>query len=475
MRRVVRFLLYKPIVILFDVLLVNASFALAFLALWDHLLNRPKNLSAYSHLAWLIAVTTIITFHLMDLHRDWLRRSLRHVVYSVIIAVSMTTLATMALGFWSREFAFPRSVLALASLMQIVLISAYRVQMRRMYRHWFGNRRTIVVGQTSDSSWGVARKFLEHNVGLYALESCVARTELQPPYAELEQAETVVLTPDLQEKDDIILYCFRNHKEVLVVPNLSELTIFGAEAREVDDLLIFGIQPHRLNPAEDLLKRSVDLVVSSGLLLLTSPVLIVTAILIPLTSRGPVFFRQERIGKGGRRFRVIKFRTMVMDAEKLSGPVLASERDPRITRLGRLLRALRIDELPQMLNVIKGEMSLIGPRPERAYFVQQFEKELPAYELRHAVKPGVTGLAQVMGTYGTSVERKLHFDLLYIYNYSLLLDLKILMQTVRVVLQGEEALRATWKAPLTWTTPSLLVERLRNRQEAIERSGSQSD
>ncbi len=476
MRRLVRFLLYKPIVIAFDVLLVNVGFLLAFLLLWAHLLTRSRNLSAYSHLAVLISVTTLITFHLLDLYRDWLRRSLRHVIYSVIIAVGMTMVTTMALGFWSREFAFPRSVLATACLIQIVLISAYRMQMRRVYRRWFGNRRTLVIGESSGSAWSVADKFLEHNVGLYSLEGCLVRDELRPPYVELENAETVVLTPSLQEKDDIILYCFRHNKEVLVVPNLSELTIFGAEAREVDDLLIFGIQPHRLNPAETLLKRSFDLIVSAGLLIVASPVVAVVSVLIPLTSRGPVLFRQERIGKGGRPFRVLKFRTMVMDAEKLSGPVLASERDPRVTRLGRFLRAIRIDELPQMLNVIKGEMSLIGPRPERAYFVEQFEKELPAYELRHAVKPGVTGLAQVMGTYGTSVERKLHFDLLYIYNYSLLLDLKILMQTVRVVMQGEEALRrATRKAPAGWRVPSTLVERLRTSEEAIERSSSQSD
>jgi exopolysaccharide biosynthesis polyprenyl glycosylphosphotransferase len=470
MRPLVRFLLYKPIVIAFDVLLVNFGFLLAFLLLWNHLLTRSTNLSAYRHLAVLISVTTLITFHLLDLYRDWLRRSLRHVIYSVIIAVGMTMLATMALGFWNREFAFPRSVLAAACLIQIVLISAYRMQMRRVYRRWFGNRRTLVIGESTESAWNVGHKFLEHNVGLYSLEGCLVREELRPPYAELDNAETVVLTSSLQEKDDIILYCFRHHKEVLVVPNLSELTTFGAEAREVDDLLIFGIQPHRLNPAEALLKRSFDLIVSAGLLILTSPVLATVSILIPLTSRGPVLFRQERIGKGGRPFRVLKFRTMVMDAEKMSGPVLASERDPRITSLGRFLRAIRIDELPQMLNVIKGEMSLIGPRPERTYFVVQFEKELPAYELRHAVKPGVTGLAQVMGTYGTSVERKLHFDLLYIYNYSLLLDLKILMQTVRVVLQGEETFRrATRKAPL------VLVERLRAGEEAIERHGSQSD
>ena len=215
--------------------------------------------------------------------------------------------------------------------------------------------------------------------------------------------------------------------------------MFGAEALEIDDLLIFGIQTHRLDPAEELLKRSFDLLASAAALLLTSPILLAVSLLVRLTSKGPALFRQERIGKGGSLFQVLKFRTMVSDAERYSGPVLAIKRDPRITALGRLLRATRLDELPQLYNVIKGDMSLVGPRPERAHFVARFEKELPAYELRHAVKPGLTGLAQVMGRYGTTVESKLRFDLLYIYNYSLLLDLKILLQTARVVLQHEQA------------------------------------
>src|ERR1019366_243941 len=267
-------------------------------------------------------------------------------IYSVIIAVGMTMLATMALGFWSREFAFPRSVLATACVIQIALISAYRMQMRVLYRRWFGNRRTVVIADSQPVASRIARKFKEHGQGLYLVESYLLRRELTPPYAELDSAETVVLAENLEEKEEIVLHCFRQHKEVLLIPNLSELTVFGAEARELDDLLIFGIQPHRLNPAEELFKRSIDLVGAAALLVLCSPILLVIAILVPLTSKGPVLFR------------VLKFRTMIREAERHSGPVLATEFDPRITRLGQFLRAARLDELPQLLNVIVGDMSL---------------------------------------------------------------------------------------------------------------------
>ena len=473
MSRPVRFLLYKAIVMICDVCLVNAGFLIAFSLLHNHLLTPRENWSSYLHLSVLVSLTTLVIFQLLDLYRDWLRRSLRHVLYSVMIAISMTLLTTMSLGFWARQFAFPRSVLVLAAFIQIALVCSYRIQMRRVYRRWFGNRCTVVIGEAEDDAWSVMQKFEDHNVGLYRLEGYLLRRDLQAPYAELDSAETVVLSQALEAKDDIILHCFRSKKEVLVVPNLSELTLFGAEAREVDDLLIFGIQPHRLNPAEELIKRTIDLLASSTLLLLSLPVFLIIAAIIRLTSAGPVFYRQERVGRGGRTFRVLKFRTMRVDAEEQSGPVLASERDPRVTETGRFLRASRLDELPQMLNVIKGEMSLVGPRPERPYFVRRFEKELPAYELRLSVKPGITGLAQVMGRYGTTAESKLHFDLLYIYNYSLLLDVKILMQTIRVVLLGEQA--AGLKARTGARVPRAIA-RIRIKEiEIPEPSSSQTD
>ncbi len=476
MTRPLRVLLFRPIVIALDILLINAGFLLSFLFWWNHLLSRSQNISAYLQLVVVISLATVVTFQLFDLYRDWLRRSLRHVIYSIIIAVCMTLLTTMALGFWSRHFAFPRSVLLTAGIIQIVLISAYRIQMRRLYRRWFGNRKTVVIADSEQCAWSIARKFEEHSQGLYSIEGYVLTCDLESPYTELQDAETIILTEGLEGKEEIILHCFREHKEMLVVPNLSELTLFGAEAREIDDVLIFGVQPHRLNPAEELFKRSFDLIASSGALLIISPILLMVSAAVRFTSKGPVLFHQERMGKGGRLFRVLKFRTMVSDAERHSGPVLAIERDPRITRFGRFLRATRIDELPQLFNVIKGDMSLVGPRPERAYFVQRFERELPAYDLRHAVKPGLTGLAQVMGRYGTTVESKLRFDLLYIYNYSLLLDVKILLQTVRVVLQREQAAGLNMaKSPVDWRTRKGAIEMIRPIDRIVEQTNSQTD
>jgi exopolysaccharide biosynthesis polyprenyl glycosylphosphotransferase len=189
------------------------------------------------------------------------------------------------------------------------------------------------------------------------------------------------------------------------------------------------------------LKRLVDVVVSLIGLILTAPVIAVTAVLVKLTSPGPVFYRQERLGRDSVPFYVVKFRTMRADAESQSGPVWATEDDPRITWIGKYLRKFRIDEIPQLWNVLRGEMSLVGPRPERAVFVKKLSEKIPFYSERLLVAPGVTGWAQVMHPYAASIEesrRKLQYDLFYIKHMSFLLDLFIMMKTLKTVLFGRE-------------------------------------
>ena len=192
----------------------------------------------------------------------------------------------------------------------------------------------------------------------------------------------------------------------------------------------------------DIREALFDLMVGATLLILASPIMLLTALLILLEDGAPIFYAQERVGRGGKAFRVIKFRSMRRDAEKDGKPRWASSNDDRVTRVGRVIRKLRIDELPQLFNVLAGEMSLVGPRPERPYFVDQLTQQIPFYAVRHCVKPGVTGWAQVRYQYGASVDdaaEKLQYDLYYVKNHSLILDTLVLFETVRVVLTGEGA------------------------------------
>jgi len=189
-------------------------------------------------------------------------------------------------------------------------------------------------------------------------------------------------------------------------------------------------------------KRIVDFLSAGLLLIIFGLISILTAIAIKLGSPGPVVFSQERVGQDGRVFKIYKFRSMRADAEKLTGPVWATEDDPRITRVGRIIRKLRIDELPQLWNVFKGDMSFVGPRPERPYFVEQLKKKIPYYNERFTVKPGITGWAQVKYPYGASEKdalEKLKYDLYYIKNISLPMDLMVIFQTAKIVLLGRGA------------------------------------
>ncbi len=203
---------------------------------------------------------------------------------------------------------------------------------------------------------------------------------------------------------------------------------------------LVAIQAELLPWGERVLKRIMDIVSSVILLILTFPIWLVLFVLIPLDSPGPIIFVQNRVGRGGREFRLFKFRSMRRDAEARSGPVMATIDDPRITRVGRFIRATRMDELPQLLNVFAGHMSLVGPRPERREFVEKFTHEIPLYERRLNLKPGITGWSQVHMRYSTAAEDvalKLRYDLFYIENLSLVLDLRILLMTMLVVLRGE--------------------------------------
>lgn len=185
-------------------------------------------------------------------------------------------------------------------------------------------------------------------------------------------------------------------------------------------------------------KRVFEIIFSIGLLLFTLPVLILTAIAIKLESPGPVFYKQERVGLNGKTFNIIKLRSMRTDAEK-NGPQWAAKNDPRVTRVGQFIRKTRIDELPQLINILRGDMSLIGPRPERPMFTEQFDKEIPGFKNRLMVKPGLTGWAQVNGGYDATPAEKLELDLEYIRRQSFMMDLHILCKTVWIVISGNGA------------------------------------
>ena len=234
-------------------------------------------------------------------------------------------------------------------------------------------------------------------------------------------------------RNDILKFCYRFRVRTYLAPKLTDIMIRGAKNISLFDTPLMLVKGTGLTPAQRIGKRTMDIVGALVVLLVIWPVLVIAAAAIKLEDGGPVFFKQKRMTRGGREFEILKFRSMIVDAEKFTGAVLASEDDPRITKVGKFLRAHRIDELPQLLNILKGDMSIVGPRPERKVIADEYCKDIPEFAYRTKVRGGVTGYAQIYGKYNTSAYDKLRLDLMYIENYSLLLDIKLIILTLRII------------------------------------------
>ncbi|MBR5740562.1 MAG: sugar transferase, partial [Firmicutes bacterium] len=255
---------------------------------------------------------------------------------------------------------------------------------------------------------------------------------------EMDACDAVLLN-DLPSKDKnrLLKICFERDKRVYLTPKLSDIMVRNSEDLNLVDTPIYLFRNNGIPRWKLAVKRAFDVVSSSLVLVILSPLFAVIAFLIHHEDGGPVFFRQERVTLNGKRFMILKFRSMIVDAEKDGRPHPAGEEDPRITKIGRFIRKTRIDEFPQLVNIIKGDMSVVGPRPERWEHVEKYTRDIPEFKLRLKAKAGLTGLAQVYGKYNTSALDKLKMDLMYIENFSLFMDVQILFETLRVLFQGE--------------------------------------
>ena len=254
---------------------------------------------------------------------------------------------------------------------------------------------------------------------------------------QVEDAIIVLDRPTKKRLFEIVDQCNGYPVAMKTMADMYSIAIGNAGVYNHFGLQLVDILPERMSLFYSILKRVMDIAVSSLVIFIFLPLWVVIGAAIKLNSKGPVFYRQERLGKDGDVFTIYKFRSMYEDAEKHTGPALTKTNDPRITRIGNFLRKYRLDEIPQFINVLEGDMSLIGPRPERPYFVKKFVKQIPLYSKRFRVKPGITGWAQVKQRFEESVkdvQTKLEYDLFYIENMSLLFDLKIVLATIYTVL-----------------------------------------
>lgn len=235
----------------------------------------------------------------------------------------------------------------------------------------------------------------------------------------------------------LLKICYKLNKSIYIYPDIADVILHSSTKIMADDSMIFESSNFNISFEQIIFKRIIDIIFSLLILVFTSPIMLITAISIKICDNGPIFFKQKRLTQNEKEFNLLKFRSMKLNAEKNTGAVLANENDKRITHVGKFLRRFRIDELPQLLNILKGDLSIVGPRPERKEYIKKFEKKLPEFKYRLKVKAGLTGLAQISGKYNTTPKDKLALDLYYIQKYSIWLDLKIILKTLIVFLKSD--------------------------------------
>jgi len=395
----------------------------------------------------LVAAAQVLAFSLFGLYgaRERFREPLARLLLPALF-FQLAALASVYFLAFAQPTTFPRSVLVLYILVDGVLVALWRIAVERLFPQ--PRRRALVVG-TGPAAALIAEAIARHpwtGVEVAGLvgepPSPAAGLAVFGPIDRLaeivatQRADEIILTPEAAAwREGLSQRLPRDMPvDVLVWPSPFETMIGRLRFRIVGDLPLLEAKVRPLEGLAAASKRSLDLVISVLLLVLSLPILALAAAVVSGTSRGGAFYRQARTGKDGRPFQLWKLRTMQAGAEDETGAVISAPGDPRVTAVGRFLRATRIDELPQLWNVLMGDMSLVGPRPERPEFTERFTGAVEGWALRQAVRPGLTGLAQISGDYGSEPEIKLRYDLAYLNNWSLGLDLAILLKTLPVVL-----------------------------------------
>jgi len=449
-----------------------------YLAVWvRNEISRSSNLYQQPILLNAILFTGLcqFIFYLFDLYNFKVRPNPLNLVLGIFFSI-LAAMFIMAVGYYSiPSLSQGRGILALTCLFAVTLVSSWWLVYNWIFRKLRIIQRILIVG-SSETGKTIAQEILSNPDLGYGLIGFVDEqlmdghshrgdrfkvngnglglTSIAPIVGTISEFDKVVK----DDRIDQIVVALAERRSIFPLETLLNCKVRGMRIYEATDfyeqltgkIVVRGLRPSWLifsqgfkkSKIEKALKRGFDIVLSILCLILGAPLMLLLSILIKLESRGPVIFKQVRVGEGEKPFNIYKFRSMTVDAEVTTGPVWAMDRDPRITRIGRFIRRFRIDELPQLINILKGDMSFVGPRPERPYFVESLKKEIPYYAVRLTVKPGLTGWAQIRFQYGSSIEdalEKLHYDLFYIKNYSFLLDLVIILKTARIILSGKGA------------------------------------
>ncbi len=360
-------------------------------------------------------------------------------LYSQLISVFCADfISYFLISLIGRDF-MRISPMIMLTLADFGIIALWTLLTGKIYFLIYPPRKLIILYGSHEAASLVLK--MSRRVDKYMICESVSINENPDKIRELIMKYEGVIICDIPagQRNDYLKFCFENSIRSYIAPKISDIIIRGADNIRLFDTPLLLCRNYGLDFEQRLLKRIFDIVFSLIALIILSPIMLISAIAIKIYDRGPVFYKQKRLTINGKQFNIYKFRSMIVNAEKTGTPQLASYHDPRITPIGRFLRKVRLDELPQLLNILKGEMSVVGPRPERPELTELYKHEMPEFEFRLKVKAGLTGYAQVTGVYDTSPYDKLKMDLMYIENYSFRMDLQIILMTIKTMLFPPES------------------------------------
>ena len=382
------------------------------------------------------AVFTVILFYYSDSF-DYGNKKLSDIIVSQWIAIVLVNFLT----YWQLCLISNVMITAVPMLLLVlidVLVSMACCFVYNLIYLKYQSPRDLLMIYGSENALDLEMKMSVRSDKYHITEKISADAGFEKICEKIGDHDSVLLNDvPAQIRNDILKYCYTNAIRVYVTPKLSDIIISGGDEISMFDTPILLVKGNGLTLEQRFVKRAMDIILCSIAMIVAAPIMLVVAIAIKLEDGGPVFFNQKRATIDGKTFDILKFRSMIVDAEKFGEVIPATERDPRITKVGSIIRATRIDELPQILNILKGEMSIVGPRPERVEHVEKYSKEIPEFSYRLKVKGGLTGYAQIYGKYNTSAYDKLRLDLMYIEKYSLLLDIKLILMTLQIMLRKE--------------------------------------
>ena len=411
-----------------------------YLAIWYNFISPTENVWYARKGNWMMgALYGILLMFFLNMYGGFRLGYLEkgNVIYSQILSlfiVNVLTYLQIALLSYGFPVILPFILLMFCDIVAVfVWTNFYDV----VYRSLFLPSKLIVIFGREPSANMIEK--IRKRKTQYNLDEIVSIAEDRTKVIKMvEQHDSVILWDiETRDRNELLKFCFENSIRVYLTPKISDIIVKSAEEMHTFDTPLLLTRNNGLTIEQKCLKRLLDIIISLFMILLTSPIMLLTAAMVKAYDGGPIIYKQKRLTIDAKEFNVYKFRSMDVEAEKDGVARLASIRDSRITPVGKIIRMLRVDELPQLLNILEGSMSLVGPRPERPEIAEKYQEYLPQFKMRLKVKAGLTGYAQVFGKYNTTPYDKLKLDITYIQNYSILLDLKIMVLTLKILLMKE--------------------------------------